>query len=112
MLQNTSLSWADGRIRCYASFRQGLDLAAASMDGKRYLLASPRERALFSVVYARALGAAGQKSAAAEALIKAEDDLASATTGDDAALSAFGRRGIPATVELDARACAYLSSAP
>ena len=190
-------------------FRQGLDLAAASMDGKRYLLASPRERALFGVVYARALGAAGQKSAAAEALIKAEDDLASATTGDDepsrvfffdeaslahetactlrdtgdlsgalkelrrsvrtreatvftrthavtlgylgavqarrgeidqacftwsnaldamdgihsgrtrqavvdmrAALSAFGRRGIPATVELGARACAYLSSAP
>jgi Flp pilus assembly protein TadD len=63
--------------------RQGLELAAASMDGKRYLLASPRERALFGVVYARALGAAGQKSAAAEALIKAEDDLASATTGDD-----------------------------
>jgi hypothetical protein len=27
-------------------FRQGLDLAAASMDGKRYLLASPRERAV------------------------------------------------------------------
>ena len=190
-------------------FRQGLDLAAASMDGKRYLLASPRERALFGVVYARALGAAGQKSAAAEALTKAEDDLASATTGDDepsrvfffgeaslahetactlrdtgdlssalkefrrsvrtrkatvftrthavtlgylgavqarrgeidqacftwssaldamdgihsgrtrqavvdmrAALSAFRRRGIPATVELDARACAYLNSAP
>jgi transcriptional regulator with XRE-family HTH domain len=190
-------------------FHQGLELAAASMDGKRYLLASPRERALFGVVYARALGASGQKSAAAEALIKAEDDLASATIGDDepsrmfffgeaslahetaltlrdtadlpgalkefhrsartrkattftrthavtlgylgvvqarlgeidqacstwsnaldamdgirsgrtrqavvdmrAALSAFGRRGIPATVELDARACAYLNSAP
>ncbi len=188
---------------------QGLDLAAASMDGKRYLLASPRERALFGVVYARALGAAGQKSAAAETLIKAEDDLASATTGDDepsrmfffgeaslahqtactlrdtgdlsgalkefrrsvrtrkattftrthavtlgslgaiqarrgeidqacstwsdaldamdgihsgrtrqavadmrTALSPFRRRGIPATLELDARACAYLNSAP
>ena len=190
-------------------YRQGLDLAAASMDGKRYLLASPRERALLGVVYARALGAAGQNSAAAQALITAEDDLASATTGDDepsrvfffgeaslahqtactlrdtgdlsgalkefhrsvrtrkatvftrthavtlgylgavqarrgeidqacftwsnaldamdgirsgrtrqavvdmrAALSAFRRRGIPATVELDARACAYLNSAP
>jgi transcriptional regulator with XRE-family HTH domain len=62
---------------------QGLDLAAASMDGTRYLLACPRERALFGVVYARALGAAGQASAAAEALIKAEDDLAAATTDDD-----------------------------
>ncbi|MGH3897938.1 MAG: hypothetical protein ACRDTA_06710 [Pseudonocardiaceae bacterium] len=64
-------------------FHQGLDLAAASMDGKRYLLASPRERALFGVIYARALGATGQKSAAVKALIRAEDDLASATTGDD-----------------------------
>ncbi|MFY9807931.1 MAG: helix-turn-helix transcriptional regulator [Pseudonocardiaceae bacterium] len=64
-------------------FRQGLELAAASMDGKRYRMASPRERSLFGVVYARALGAAGQKSAAAEALIAAEDDLACATTGDD-----------------------------
>lgn len=63
--------------------RQGLQLAAASMDAKRYRMASPRERALFGVVYARALGAAGQKSAAAQALITAEDDLASATIGDD-----------------------------
>jgi transcriptional regulator with XRE-family HTH domain len=63
-------------------FRQGLELAAASMAGKRYLLASPRERALFGVVHARALGAAGQKSAAAGALITAENDLAAATTGD------------------------------
>ncbi|MGH3826727.1 MAG: helix-turn-helix domain-containing protein [Pseudonocardiaceae bacterium] len=70
-------------------FRQGLELAAASMDDKRYLLASPRERALFGVVHARALGAAGQKSAAAEALIKAEDDLRSATTGDDEPLRVF-----------------------
>lgn len=63
--------------------RQGLELAAASMDGNRYRMASPRERALFGVVYARALGAAGQKSAAAQALVIAEDDLASATTDDD-----------------------------
>jgi hypothetical protein len=40
-------------------FRQGLELAVASMEGKRYRLASPRERALFGVVHARALGAAG-----------------------------------------------------
>ncbi|MGH3870696.1 MAG: helix-turn-helix transcriptional regulator [Pseudonocardiaceae bacterium] len=64
-------------------FHHGLDLATASMDSTRYILASPRERALFGVVYARALGAAGQKSAAAKALITAEDDLASATSGDD-----------------------------
>ncbi len=64
-------------------FRQGLDLAAASMESKRYCMASPRERALFGVIYARALGGAGQRSAAAQALITAEDDLASATTGDD-----------------------------
>ncbi|MGH4007385.1 MAG: helix-turn-helix transcriptional regulator [Pseudonocardiaceae bacterium] len=63
--------------------RQGLELAAASMEGKRYLMASPRERALFGVVSARALGAAGQKPAAAQALIRAEDDLAAATPGDD-----------------------------
>jgi hypothetical protein len=188
-------------------FRQGLELATASMEGKRYRMASPRERALVGVVHARALGAAGHKKAAAQALISAEDDLASATTGDDepsrvfffgeaslahetactlrdigdlcgalrefrrsartrkaatftrthavtlgylgavharrgeideacstwstaldamdgihsararqtvvdmrAALSAFGRRGVPATVELDARACAYLNT--
>lgn len=63
--------------------RQGLELATASMDDRRYRMASPRERALFGVVYARALGASGQKSAAAEALITAEDDLALATPGDD-----------------------------
>lgn len=63
--------------------RQGVELAAASMEGTRYRMASPRERALFGVVYARALGAAGQNSAAAQALITAEDDLARASTGDD-----------------------------
>jgi transcriptional regulator with XRE-family HTH domain len=63
--------------------QQGLELAAASMEGKRYRMASPRERALFGVVYARTLGAAGQKPAAAGALITAQDDLACANTGDD-----------------------------
>ncbi|MGH3869869.1 MAG: hypothetical protein ACRDQ4_27970 [Pseudonocardiaceae bacterium] len=77
-------------------FHQRLELAAASMDDKRYLLASPRERALFGVVYPGALNAAGQKSAAAEALIKTEDDLASATTGDDEPSRVFFlRRGEP-----------------
>jgi hypothetical protein len=63
--------------------RQGLDLATASMEGRRYGLACPRERALFGVVYARALGATGDKSAAAAALIRAEDDLAEATARED-----------------------------
>ncbi|SBW22516.1 hypothetical protein FDG2_2760 [Candidatus Protofrankia californiensis] len=62
---------------------KGLELSAASMDGRRYALASPRERALLGVVHARALGAAGDKQAAAAALLKAEDDLAAATVGDD-----------------------------
>ncbi|HEV2635398.1 MAG TPA: hypothetical protein VGX23_09655 [Actinocrinis sp.] len=62
-------------------YRQAVNLAAASMEGRRFTLACPRERALFGVVYARALGAAGQRSAAAAALIRAEDDLAEAAAG-------------------------------
>jgi transcriptional regulator with XRE-family HTH domain/tetratricopeptide (TPR) repeat protein len=58
----------------------GLELAAASVDGQRYLSAIPRERALLGVVHARALAVAGHKQAAAKALLKAEDDLASART--------------------------------
>lgn len=60
-----------------------LDLATASIDGDRYSLASPRERALLGVVHARALAAAGQNRDAATALIRAEDDLAAAKTGDE-----------------------------
>jgi transcriptional regulator with XRE-family HTH domain len=63
--------------------RQALDLATASMDGQRYALASPRERALFGVVYARSLAATGQKRAAATALIAAETDLAAAGPGNE-----------------------------
>lgn len=63
--------------------RQALELATASMEGKRYTLATPRERALFGVVYARALAAADQKPAAASALNRAEDDLSAADPGDD-----------------------------
>jgi tetratricopeptide (TPR) repeat protein len=63
--------------------RPALELAAASMDGRRYALATPRERALFGVVHARALAAAGDKRAAATALNRAEDDLAAAGPGDE-----------------------------
>ncbi|MGC9667819.1 Tat pathway signal protein [Planosporangium sp. 12N6] len=62
---------------------QALDLAAASMNGQRYASASHRERALLGVVYARSLAATGQKQAAAVALLRAEDALAAAETGDD-----------------------------
>jgi hypothetical protein len=61
--------------------RHGLDLAQASMHGQRYLSATPRERALLGVIHARALAANGMKRRAAKALIKAEDDLASACDG-------------------------------
>ncbi|RKN52385.1 Tat pathway signal protein, partial [Streptomyces klenkii] len=63
--------------------RQALDLADASVDGPRYALAAPRERALLGVVHARALAAAGQKQAAAAALVRAENDLSAAAPGDD-----------------------------
>ncbi len=59
--------------------KQGLDLSAASMQGQRYASATPRERALLGVVHARGLAANGEKQAAAKALLRAEDDLASAS---------------------------------
>ncbi|MEU0843524.1 Tat pathway signal protein [Streptomyces sp. NPDC005962] len=59
--------------------QQALHLATASMNDKRYNLATPRERALLGVIYARSLAATGQKHAAAQALLKAEDDLTAAT---------------------------------
>ncbi|MFI1063890.1 Tat pathway signal protein [Streptomyces spororaveus] len=63
--------------------RPALDLAAASIEGKRYTEASPRERALLGVVHARALASTGRKKAALRALLRAEDDLAAARPGDD-----------------------------
>lgn len=63
--------------------RQAVQLAKASLDGRRSTLASPRERALLEVVHARALAADGDGSAAAKALLRAEDNLASATKSDD-----------------------------
>ncbi|WP_344512521.1 Tat pathway signal protein [Dactylosporangium maewongense] len=63
--------------------QRALDLATASVDGARYTEASPRERALLGVVHARALAVTGNPTAAATALIRAENDLRSATAGDD-----------------------------
>ncbi len=62
---------------------QALDLARASIEGKRYTLAAPRERALLTVVHARALAAAGNGQEAAAALLRAEDDLRAAEPGDN-----------------------------
>ncbi|MFH8616955.1 Tat pathway signal protein [Streptomyces sp. NPDC017979] len=61
--------------------RRGLDLAEASVHGERYAAATPRERALLGVIHARGLAATGNGQAAAKALLRAEDDLASA--GDE-----------------------------
>ncbi|MFC0622782.1 hypothetical protein [Kribbella deserti] len=63
--------------------REAVHVAEASIAGSRYQEASPRERALLGVVHARALAADGQKSQAARALLRAEDDLRSATPDDD-----------------------------
>ncbi|MGY4973153.1 Tat pathway signal protein [Streptomyces nigrescens] len=60
-----------------------LNVAVASVDGARYALATPRERALLGVVHARALAAVGQKKPAVAALLRAEDDLSSARSGDE-----------------------------
>ncbi|MFE7468388.1 hypothetical protein ACFU6R_30395 [Streptomyces sp. NPDC057499] len=60
-----------------------LDLAAASVDGRRYAEAGSRERALLGVVHARTLASTGANRAAAQALLRAEDDLAAAGPGDD-----------------------------
>lgn len=62
--------------------RRGLRVAEASIEGQRYLAASPRERALLGVVHAKALGAAGERRAATAALLTAENDLANAAPGD------------------------------
>jgi hypothetical protein len=62
---------------------QALDLATASVTGTRYTLASPRERALLGIVHARSLAATGQSRATAAALLRAEDELAAASTEDD-----------------------------
>ena len=63
--------------------KQAVDLATASVEHKRYTLASSRERALLGVVHARSLAAAGRKKDAIAALLRAEDDLAAAGPGDN-----------------------------
>lgn len=63
--------------------KQAVDLATASVERKRYTLASSRERALLGVVQARGLAADGRKQDAVAALLRAEDDLAAAGPGDD-----------------------------
>lgn len=62
---------------------QALQLSTASVNGARYTAASPRERALTGVVHARALAANRQGHESAQALLRAEDDLASARPGDN-----------------------------
>jgi hypothetical protein len=60
-------------------YKEALDLSTASIEGPRYVSATPRERALLRVVHARGLAVNGEKQAAAQTLLKAEDDLASAS---------------------------------
>ena len=62
---------------------RALEIANDSIEGRRYTLASPRERALIGVVRARALAATRHKRLASQALLQAEDDLAAATAGSD-----------------------------
>jgi hypothetical protein len=69
--------------------RQALDLSAASLEGRRYRSAGPRERARLGVVRARALAAAGDPPAAARAIAQAETDLATATADADPARLSF-----------------------
>ncbi|MFG2483359.1 Tat pathway signal protein [Streptomyces virginiae] len=61
---------------------QALQLAETSLAHRRYTDASPRERSLLGVVHARSLAAAGHKQQAIAALLRAEDDLRRAETGD------------------------------
>lgn len=61
--------------------REALQIAQASVHGKRYAAATPRERALLGVVHARTLAASGHNHEAARALLRAEDDLSNAHDG-------------------------------
>ncbi|MFJ8676747.1 Tat pathway signal protein [Streptomyces sp. NPDC093589] len=61
--------------------RQALQIAQASVHGERYVAATPRERALLGVVHARTLAANRRNHEAAQALLRAEDDLSNAHDG-------------------------------
>jgi tetratricopeptide (TPR) repeat protein len=63
--------------------RVAVEFAEGSLTRRRYALASPREKALLGVVHARALAVARRKNDALAALRHAEDDLRSASPGDD-----------------------------
>ncbi|MFG3253247.1 Tat pathway signal protein [Streptomyces sp. NPDC048172] len=63
--------------------KNAVDLAGASVDERRYAQATPREQALLGVVQARSLASNGQRRAATEALLRAENDLAAAKPGDE-----------------------------
>lgn len=62
---------------------RALELANASTAPERYAQATPRERALLEVVHARSLAVAGERRAASQALLRAENELSSATVGDE-----------------------------
>ncbi|QBI55476.1 hypothetical protein [Streptomonospora litoralis] len=63
--------------------QQAVELAGASVEGRRYTRASQRERALLGVVRARSLATHGRGREARKALLRAEDDLGAAKPGDD-----------------------------
>jgi tetratricopeptide (TPR) repeat protein len=73
--------------------RQSLDLARAAMEGKRYGLASPRERMMFGAQLGRSLAATGQPRAAGAALTRAEHDFTGAPSADDQQDRLFGYFG-------------------
>ncbi|MCD0447193.1 helix-turn-helix domain-containing protein [Glycomyces sp. A-F 0318] len=58
-----------------------VNFSAASITGPSIELATPRERALLRVVRARTLVSTGEHRTAAQVLLQAEDDLASADPG-------------------------------
>lgn len=72
--------------------RSGLALAEASVDGSRYRGACPRERALLTVVHAKALSAAGRPRESAKALLRAERDPISISVHAVPATTPPGRR--------------------
>ncbi|MFI2791052.1 Tat pathway signal protein [Kitasatospora sp. NPDC018614] len=63
--------------------QEAVRLAEASLSSRRYAHACWRERSLLGVVHARGLAASGYKKQAAEALNRAESDLARASQDGD-----------------------------
>ncbi|MFJ2400405.1 Tat pathway signal protein [Streptomyces xanthochromogenes] len=69
--------------------QHALDLASASMSSDRYGQAGPRERALISIVHARALAAAGDRRGTLGAISRAERDLSQADSAEAPARVGF-----------------------